>query len=312
MKYNEWLDLWLNKYVKISIKYKTYDYYKRIINTHIKPILGEYDLNDLTIEVLQDFVIDKLKHGNLLTGKPLANSSVINVTKIVKQSINQAFLFNISNINNSSKIKLPTVTRTKISAFEKQEQEVIEKYCLNNTKSNYIGIIICLYTGIRIGELLALTWDDIDFENKFMSISKTAYEIKQENKLCIVVDTPKTKTSNRLIPLPNNIVKLLKHKQKQSTSKYVISTKSNKMVGTRSYQKTFERILNKLNLPYKNFHSLRHTFATRAIEFGMDIKTLSEILGHKNPSITLQRYTHSLTAHKIEVMNKFGKLLVIR
>ena len=143
MKYNEWLDLWLNKYVKISIKYKTYDYYKRIINTHIKPILGEYDLNDLTIEVLQDFVIDKLKHGNLLTGKPLANSSVINVTKIVKQSINQAFLFNISNINNSSKIKLPTVTSTKISAFEKQEQEVIEKYCLNNTKSNYIGIIIC-------------------------------------------------------------------------------------------------------------------------------------------------------------------------
>ena len=312
MKYNERLDLWLNKYVKISIKYKTYDYYKRIINTHIKPILGEYDLNDLTIEVLQDFVIDKLKHGNLLTGKPLANSSVINVTKIVKQSINQAFLFNISNINNSSKIKLPTVTSTKISAFEKQEQEVIEKYCLNNTKSNYIGIIICLYTGIRIGELLALTWDDIDFENKFMSISKTAYEIKQDNKLCIVVDTPKTKTSNRLIPLPNNIVKLLKHKQKQSTSKYVISTKSNKMVGTRSYQKTFERILNKLNLPYKNFHSLRHTFATRAIEFGMDIKTLSEILGHKNPSITLQRYTHSLTAHKIEVMNKFGKLLVIR
>ena len=81
------------------------------------------------------------------------------------------------------------------------------------------------------------------------------------------------------------------------------------MVGTRSYQRTFERILNKLNIPYKNFHSLRHTFATRALEFGMDVKTVSEILGHKNPMITLQRYTHSLMSYKTDMMNKFGKLL---
>ena len=81
------------------------------------------------------------------------------------------------------------------------------------------------------------------------------------------------------------------------------------MVGTRSYQRTFERILNKLNIPYKNFHSLRHTFATRALEFGMDVKTVSEILGHKNPMITLQRYTHSLMSYKTDMMNKFGKLM---
>ena len=88
-----------------------------------------------------------------------------------------------------------------------------------------------------------------------------------------------------------------------------ITTKNNGMVGTRSYQRTFERILNKLDIPYKNFHSLRHTFATRALEFGMDVKTVSEILGHKNPMITLQRYTHSLMSYKTDMMNKFGKLL---
>lgn len=310
MNYSNWLDIWLDKYIKITVKIKTYDYYKRLINTHIKPALGKYDLNELSASVLQDFVINKLESGNLVTRNALAKGSVINITKLVKQSICCANLLDITSINNSNKIKMPANPSTKITAFEKQEQSVIEKYCLTSKKNNYIGIILCLYTGIRIGELLALTWDDIDFKNRFMSISKTAYELKQNGKLKICVDTPKTKTSNRIIPLSTTILKLLKEKHKQSSSNYVITTKSNTMVGTRSYQKTFERILNKLNLPHKNFHSLRHTFATRAIEFGMDIKTLSDILGHKNPAITLQRYAHSLTAHKVEIMNKFGKMLL--
>ena len=309
MLYNEWLDLWLQKYVKITVKLKTYDYYTRLINTHIKPILGKYDLDNLSPALLQDFVIYKLEHGNIVTGNTLANGSVINITKLVKQSICMAYDLNITKINNSNKIKLPTNPRTKITAFEKYEQEILEKYCLNNKKSNYVGIILCLYTGIRIGELLALTWDDVDFKNKFISITKTAYEIKQNGKYTIYVDTPKTNNSNRVIPISNTLIKILKSIQKSATSKFIICTKSNTMVGTRSYQKTFERILNKLELPYKNFHSLRHTFATRAIEFGMDIKTLSEILGHKNPAVTLQRYAHSMTAHKIEIMNKFGKML---
>lgn len=309
MNYSDWLDTWLNKYIKISVKFKTYDYYKRLISGHIKPALGNYDLNELSASVLQDFVINKLEHGNLVTGDSLAKGSVINITKLVKQSISTAHLLDVTNINNSSKIKLPTIPSSSITAFEKPEQEIIEKYCLSHKKSNYIGIILCLYTGIRIGELLALTWDDVDFKKKSMSISKTAFEMKKNGKLEICVDTPKTKTSNRVIPLSNTLIKLLRETRKNSKSDYIICTNSNKMVGTRSYQKTFERMLTKLNLPHRNFHSLRHTFATRAIEFGMDIKTLSEILGHTNPSITLQRYAHSLTAHKVEVMNKFGKQL---
>lgn len=308
MKLNEWLDIWMTKYVKHTVKLRTYNIYGQLIEKHIKPKLGEYELDELTAEVLQDFVLEKLENGNLKNGKALSNNSVIVITNVLKQAISEANLFEITNKNNTKKIKMPMQEETKVTAFEKWEQDKLEKYCLNS-KPNYIGIVICLYTGLRIGELLALTWDDIDFANGLMTISKTAYQAKQEDKIKIVVDTPKTKNSIRVIPIPKQLMEILKSVKKKSTSKYVITTNKNKMVGTRSYQKTFERILKKLNIPYKNFHSLRHTFATRVLEFGMDVKTVSELLGHKNPMITLQRYTHSLMSYKTEMMNKFGKLL---
>ena len=198
-----------------------------------------------------------------------------------------------------------------ISVFTKKEQQVIESFCLNHKKRNYIGIVICLYTGIRLGELLALTWEDIDFNSNLLTINKTSYSAKVDGKTQIIVDKPKTKKSNRVIPLPNQLVKLFKIIKKESNSKYVITTRNSGMVGNRSYQRTFKFILKKVNVPYRNFHSLRHTFATNAIELGMDVKTLAEILGHTNAMITLNRYSHSLLSYKIEMMNKLGKNLIL-
>lgn len=309
MKLKDWLDTWMNKYVKHTVKIRTYNTYLQFIEKHINPKLGDFELEELTPQVLQEFVLEKLEKGNLKTGKKLANNTVIVMTNILKQAIEEANVLEITNKNSCKKIKMPLQEETKVCAFEKSEQDKIEKYCLSSKKSNYIGIVICLYTGLRIGELLALTWDDIDFNRNYMTISKSAFQGKQNDKITIIVDTPKTKNSNRVIPLPKQLVDILRKIKKKSTSKYVITTKNNGMVGTRSYQRTFERILNKLDIPYKNFHALRHTFATRALEFGMDVKTVSEILGHKNPMITLQRYTHSLMSYKTDMMNKFGKLL---
>jgi integrase len=124
-----------------------------------------------------------------------------------------------------------------------------------------------------------------------------------------VLDTPKTDNSVRTIPLPKQLLPYLKTLKKQSDCDYVVSGKGAYGVQVRSYQRTFENLLIKLKIEHKGFHSLRHTFATRALECGMDIKTLSEILGHKNPTITLNRYAHSLLEHKTEMMNRLGKLL---
>lgn len=310
MKLNEWLDTWTSKYLKYNVKHRSLSTYKGLIENHIKPILGNYELEELTPQVLQDFVLEKLERGNLKNGKPLANNTVIVIVNVLKQAIQEANLLEITTRDSTKSIKMPSQEETQVTAFEKWEQEKIEKYCLNNKKTNYIGIVICLYTGIRIGELLALTWDDIEFNKGYMNINKSAYQGKVDDKIQILVDTPKTKNSFRIIPIPKQLLEILKKIKKKSTSKYVITTRTNGMVGTRSYQKTFERILKHLEIPYKNFHSLRHTFATRALEFGMDVKTVSELLGHKNAMITLQRYTHSLLSYKTEMMNKFGKLLL--
>lgn len=309
MELKEWLDIWLNKYTKFAVKLRTYERYKYIIEKHINPKLGEFKLDDLSAVTLQDYVLSELESGNIISSKGLANNSVIGIVNVLKSALKLAKSLEICAVDNSDKIKLPMATEKPVTAFEKWEQEKLEKYCLSSNKTNYLGIVISLYTGIRLGELLALTWNDIDFKNGIMTISKTAYRIKQNGKPQVVIDKPKTKNSSRLIPLPKQLLEILKRAKRISKSDFVLSTRTGGIVGTRAYQKTYERILKKLDIPYKNFHSLRHTFATRAIEMGMDVKTLSEILGHKNPVVTLQRYTHSMLSYKTEMMNKMGKML---
>ena len=310
MKLKEWLNTWLNKYQKITIKLRTYLKYTDIINKHINPILGEYELEALTCDVLQRFVLYKLTYGNLITNDKLSDNSVIAIISLLKQSLKKAVFLGVAIIEYTSQIKMPNIKEKEVSAFNMFEQQKLESYCLNS-KPNYIGIIICLYTGIRLGELLALTWEDIDFDKKILRINKTVYTITRNGRNEAYIDKPKTKQSNRMIPLPKQLISVLKRNKRKSTSSYIITTKNGGIVQNRSYQKSFKCILKKCNITYKSFHSLRHTFATRVLELGMDIKTLSEILGHKNSMITLNRYSHSLLEHKFDFMNKIGKLLDI-
>lgn len=137
----------------------------------------------------------------------------------------------------------------------------------------------------------------------------TCYDGQDENgKSCRITGTPKTETSKRIIPIPKQLIPHLREIKKRSTSKYVVGNGS-KIITVRSYQRSFELLLQKQKISHHGFHALRHTFATRAIECGMDVKSLAEILGHKNPTITLKRYVHSFMEHKREFMNRLGKLL---
>ena len=302
MKLKELLELWLERYMKHTIKIRTYNRYKSICELHLIKDLGEYELEELKPNVLQDFLLHKID-GNYST------NTIKGIVSVLKQALRLAITLEFVDKEYCSDLKMSSSEEKEISVFTKKEQQVIESFCLNHKKRNYIGIVICLYTGIRLGELLALTWEDIDFNSNLLTINKTSYSAKVDGKTQIIVDKPKTKKSNRVIPIPNQLVKLLRVIKKESNSKYVITTRNSGMVGNRSYQRTFKFILKKVNVPYRNFHSLRHTFATNAIELGMDVKTLAEILGHTNAMITLNRYSHSLLNYKIEMMNKLGKNL---
>lgn len=308
MKYKVWFEEWLTHYIKPSSKQRTFEQYSRAAQIHILPYLGDIELTDLTPFILQKYITGLTESGNKRTGKGLSPNFVKTILSIVQNSLKTAHLVGYLPEYSANKIKRPKPKEKQVECFSAWEQKKIEEAALSAKKDKYRGIILCLYTGLRIGELLALTWSDIDFEKSILSVTKTCHDGNENGKHIRIIDTPKTENSRRQIPLSKTLVKMLKDIKKKSKCKFVIAD-GEKPVFIRSYQRTFELLLKKLNLPHKGFHSLRHTFATRALECGMDVKSLSEILGHKNAMITLNRYAHSLWEHKAEMMNKLSKML---
>lgn len=308
MKYTEWFNIWLENYIKPSSKQRTYEQYCKISKIHILPRLGNYELTDLTPFVLQKFVTDLTVNGNKRTGKGLSPNFVKTILSIVQNSLKTAHLVGYLPEYSANKIKRPKIVERQVDCFSLAEQKKIETAALSAKKDKYKGIVLCLYTGLRIGELLALSWKDIDLEKGILTVSKTCRDGNINGKHVRISDTPKTENSRRQIPLSKTILKMLKEMKKTSKCEFVIAD-GEKPVFIRSYQRMFELLLKKLKLSHKGFHSLRHTFATRALECGMDVKSLSEILGHKNAMITLNRYAHSLWEHKAEMMNKLSKML---
>ena len=302
MKYKEWLEKWLNYYVQPYAKERTYQKYKSQVDLHIVPKIGNRDMADLSAVGLQEFVVS-------LSEKGLSANSVNGVITVLKSSLKRAEMLNLVEKQYTACIQRPKSREKQVECFSKTEQRKIEAYIFEKNKPKLLGIILCLYTGLRIGELMALEWSDIDLQKGMIKISKSCHDTWKNSEYVKVIDTPKTQSSERIIPLPKQLIIYLKDWKKQATGNYVISGERRHGIPVRSYQKTFERVLSRLDIPHKGFHSLRHTFATRALECGMDVKTLSELLGHKNPMVTLKRYAHSMLEHKAEMMNRLGKLL---
>ena len=304
MLYKEWLSEWLENYVKTSVKERTYAKYADIVRIRLIPSLGKHELNDLPPFIVQRYITELLHHGNLKNGEGLSANTVNLIIAVIQSSMKTAHYIGLTSEYKMNKIKRPRVQEKQISCFSPSEQKMIEQAVLTDKRSKMIGILICLYTGLRVGELLAIEWTDIDFSKNELKVCKTCYD-KGKSR---ITTTPKTISSVRIIPIPKQLVPILKQLKKQSKSQYVISENGTYIL-IRSYQRSFELLLKRLGIAHQGFHSLRHTFATRALECGMDVKTLSEILGHKNATVTLNRYAHSLMDHKREMMNRLGKLM---
>lgn len=309
MNYQEWLDEWLYHYIQPSSKRRTYERYGEIVRQHVVPALGMMELNELTPFIMQRFVTELLTKGNLKTGRGLSANSVNAIITVMQSSLRMAYTLGYTEVYTADKIKRPRSDEKKVECFSLAEQKKIEQYILSEDKPKLFGIFLCLYTGLRIGELLALEWADVDLQKGELRINKTCYDGKAPTGGFIrITDVPKTPSSVRTIPIPKRLIPMLREIKKKSHSTFVVSN-GEKSIFVRSYQRSFELLLEKLEIPHRGFHSLRHTFATRALECGMDVKTLSEILGHKSPTVTLNRYAHSLMEHKKDMMNRLGKLL---
>lgn len=308
MKFKNWLEEWLEYYVKPTVKVRTYERYKGLV-VHINKGIGDIEINDISPLVLQRFVSLLLNNGNEITKKGLSPSSVNSVITVIQNSLKVAESIGVVSNNPGSKIRRPQIKEKPIDCFTLEEQKKIEKDILEGKKTKLYGVVICLYTGIRLGELLALEWDDVDLKKGTISVTKTCYYVRDEKGQYVrIIDSPKTSTSVREIPIPRQLIWVIKELKKSNKSSFLI-TNNGKPITTRSYQRSFEMLQKKVGISRRSFHTLRHTFATRALECGMDVRSLAEIMGHKNPMITLNRYAHSLMEHKKEMMNKVGKLL---
>ena len=308
MLYKTWLAEWLTNYVMPSAKNKTYTRYIDIANHHLIPKLGDYELAELSPIIVQRFITELMRNGNCRTGKGLSANSVNSIVTVIQGSMSMAFRLGLVSVYEMNKIKRPKIQEKPVEAFTPSEQKMIEHAVMADKREKMKGVIICLYTGLRIGELLALEWDDIDFSKAELKVTKTCHDGKtQDGVFGRITESPKTANSRRTIALPKQLLPMLREMKKKSKSKLVVT--GDKQLLVRSYQRSFELLLCKLGIPRHGFHTLRHTFATRAIECGMDVKTLSETLGHKNASITLNRYVHLFMDHKHSMMDKVGKML---
>ena len=297
--YKDWIYTWLLE-KKDYIKESTYANYSNNIFNHIIPKLGNYYLNELNHKVIQDFLLELSKNGRKDNTGGLAEKTIKDITIIIKGSIKKGI--------NEDKIKHIELTfnypkdnkENKLYVLTKREQNKITNYVLENINSRNIGLLISLYSGIRIGELCALRWEDVDFKKNCLTINKTIQRVyikdKNKNISKVIITTPKTKNANREIPINKDFLEILK--KVKSDKKHYILTGNEKYVEPRTYRKYFNKILDELKIKHFNFHSLRHTFATNCISLGVDYKTVSELLGHANVNITLNLYVHPRYSQK--------------
>lgn len=288
------------QYVKIS----TYSAYHLLLTNHLIPEFGEKE--DIQEKDVQEYVLKELRKG--ISEKTIKDILIV-LKMILKFGVKYGY-FEYRQID----IKFPTSQDKKeVEVLTREHQRKLMEYLKENFTFKNIGIFICLSTGLRIGELCALRWCDIDVEEGVIKVRHTIQRIyftegdKKYTKL--LIDTPKTKESVRDIPLSSDLLRIIKSISKVVNENYYVLTNEEKPTEPRTYRNYYRRILKKLEIPYLKFHGLRHSFATRCIEANNDYKTVSVILGHSNITTTLNLYVHPNKEQKKKCINKMLKSL---
>lgn len=281
--YNDILDLWLK--TKTEIKLQSLINYENLINNYLAKTIGLLNIKRLQKE---DIIIFFNNLDNI------AVSTKKTLIYIIRASLNYSYNKKYNKRINLSDIKFKLINET-ILVLSKEEQKKLENKLKEKINIRKVCLLLCLYTGLRVGEVCGLKWEDIDFSNKSLTVKRTIERIKNKvenisSKTILIESTPKSLTSKRTIPIPEFLIELLK-KLKNKDCYYLLS-KSEKLYDPRLLESFYTRTLISCNINLNKFHTLRHTFATRSIESKMDIKTLSEILGHSSIEITLKLYVH--------------------
>ncbi len=282
--YKDILYLWLNS--KSELKLQSLLNYENLINNYLEKI-ASIKIKNLKKEDIENLFIE-------IDKKNVAISTRKTLIYIIRSSLSYSFNEGYNKYIDVSHIKFKLPNKI-IFILSKEEQNILESKLKEKVNIRKICLLLCLYTGLRVGEVCGLKWEDIDFSNKSLIIKRTIERIKNKDinikvKTKLIISTPKSDSSIRIIPIPEFIVSLLKKLKKNNN--YFLLSNSEKLYDPRLLESFYSRILKSCNIKQNKFHTLRHTFATRCIESKMDIKTLSEILGHSQIETTLKLYVH--------------------
>ncbi len=279
---------------KNRVKQSTYVNYQTLFDSYICDNIGAMRVDHLNAFMLDGFA-DKLMHSGGRRGKGLS-AVTVQAVMIMLRSVLEYGALEYDLPDPAKNISMPKTESSKINLFNTFEIAKLRSAALKGD-SPEIGILLSLYTGLRIGELCALTWGEIDIVNQLIYIRKTLFRIKNpygaSPKTIVVIDTPKSKNSVRIIPIPTFMISALAKQKRDQPDHYYFLTCSENHTEPRTYSLRYRSFLKKLDIPYRKFHSLRHTFATECVKSGVDIKSLSELLGHSSVKTTLEKYMHS-------------------
>lgn len=306
--FGEVLNLWMDNN-RARLKGGTINKYQNLIDTHIMPELGQTKINELSATRINTFLNEKISRGRVDGSGGLSASYVRSIMLVINAAIKYAVSEQLCSPLKTPICK-PPADKTELSILSAEEQKKLEASLLNNLDLTGAGIYISLHTGLRIGEICSLAWNDIDMNKRVIHVRHTVARIRSSSSAgstILVIDTPKTKASKRDIPISSTLLPILL-KLKTLSSKGFLLTGTNEFIKPRTFEYRYHKILDDCGITSVNYHALRHTFATRCVEAGVDIKSLSEILGHGNVSVTLNTYVHSSLEMK---RNQLEKLVTL-
>lgn len=300
--FSDWLSYWCMSVIRGQVKQTTYSSYCRMINKHILPELGDLSLDKISSRKLQEYIC-------MLQERKLSPGTIKNIFNLIKKCLGEAQKRDYIFDNPCDSVELPKVYKKEVRALNIDQQKRLEMISLKEKGCS--PVILALYSGMRIGEISGLRWSDIDFKNDLIHVQRTVSRIINEesfdSKTKLIEDSPKSFYSIREIPLATNLKQYLIEKN-QHSGEYVVGNCGG-MSEPRTISNHFKRDIKIAGINDINFHILRHTFATRCIENGMDIASLSKILGHQSIKMTLDTYTDSLMETRRNEMSKVDTLL---
>lgn len=302
--------LWLEN-SKMRVRESSYVKYVNILQKHILPEMGQVRVRRITTEKVERFVQHQLNAGKLNGKGGLSEKTVKDMVVVLKSICHYAEQMGISAPCRFELIRVRQNSK-ELQILGKQEQRKLKSFLMEDDSLKKTGVLLSLYMGLRLGEVCALKKSNILYKEKILQVRCTMQRIQnfddgQEKKTKIIITEPKSNCSVRDIPIPAFLMKRLEQLQEASENAYMLTGDEEEFIEPRQLENIFQKYLKECQLEKMNYHILRHTFATRCIEEGFDVKSLSEILGHASVNITLNRYVHSSMEQKRKCMEKLNR-----